>query len=63
MADQPSSVPNRKVLVGAAAGAGMTILVWISKAFFGVEVPAEVALAGATVIVFILQYTVPNAEI
>lgn len=62
MAD-PSPVPNRKVLVGAAAGAGMTILVWISKAFFGVEVPAEVALAGSTVVVFVLQYVIPNAEV
>jgi hypothetical protein len=41
----------------------MTILAWASKAFAGVEIPAEVALAGSTVLVFILQYFVPNPEV
>lgn len=50
--------PNRKVNVGLAAGAVMTVLAWISKTYAGVEIPAEVALAGATIIVFILQYAV-----
>ena len=58
-----NNVPNRKVLVGAAAGGLMSIVAWVSDAFFGVKVPAEVALGGSTVIVFILQYMVPNAEI
>lgn len=57
-----NSVPNRKVVVGVAAGAAMTIIAWASKAFAGVEIPAEVALAGSTVIVFFTQYFVPNAE-
>ncbi len=52
--------PNRKVNVGLAAGAVMTILAWISKTYAGVEIPAEVALAGSTVIVFLLQYAVPE---
>lgn len=57
-----SNVPNRKVVVGAAAGALMTIVAWVSKAFAGVDIPAEVALAGSTVIVFFVQYFVPNVE-
>lgn len=52
--------PNRKVNVGLVAGAVMTILAWISKTYVGVEITAEVALAGATVIVFCLQYIVPD---
>lgn len=52
--------PDRKVTTGLMAGAVMTILAWISKTFAGVEIPAEVALAGSTVIVFFLQYYVPN---
>lgn len=52
--------PNRKVNVGLAAGAIMTILAWISKTYAGVEIPAEVALAGSTVIVFCLQYLVAD---
>ena len=54
--------PDRKVTVGLFAGAIMTIVAWTSKAFGGVEIPAEVALAGSTIIVFILQYVVPNKE-
>lgn len=54
--------PDRKVNVGLAAGAFMTIVAWVSKAFGGIEIPAEVALAGATFIVFMLQYYVPNSE-
>jgi hypothetical protein len=53
--------PDRKVTVGLVAGSIMTILAWCSKQYAGVEIPAEVALAGATVINFILQYMVPNA--
>jgi hypothetical protein len=57
----PVQQPSRKVTVGLVAGSVMTILAWASKQYAGVEIPAEVALAGATVINFILQYFVPNA--
>jgi hypothetical protein len=53
--------PDRKITVGLVAGSVMTILAWASKQYAGVEIPAEVALAGATVINFLLQYMVPNA--
>lgn len=58
----PVQAPSRKVNVGLAAGASMTILAWVSKAFAGVEIPAEVALAGSTILVFVLQYAIPNPE-
>lgn len=51
---------DRKVTVGLASGALMTILAWASKQYAGVEIPADVALAGATVINFVLQWAVPN---
>lgn len=54
--------PNRKVTVGLVSGAIMTIVAWSSKAYAGVEIPAEVALAGATVINFVLQYFIPDSE-
>ncbi len=54
-------VPNRKVTVGLVSGSAMTILAWVSKQYAGVEIPAEVALAGATVINFGLQYAIPEA--
>lgn len=59
----PSSMPNRKVVIGAAAGALMTVVAWASNAFAGVVIPAEVALASSTVLVFVLQYLIPNAEV
>jgi hypothetical protein len=40
----------------------MTVLAWISKTYAGVEIPAEVALAGSTILVFVLQYAIPNPE-
>lgn len=54
--------PNRKVTAGLMAGSIMTILAWASKTYAGVEIPAEVALAGATVITFIIQYAIPEAN-
>lgn len=55
-------IPNRKVTVGLVSGSLMTILAWASKQYAGVEIPAEVALAGATVINFGLQYAIPDAS-
>lgn len=54
---------DRKVTVGLVSGALMTIVAWASEQYAGVKIPAEVALAGATVINFILQWAVPNKEI
>lgn len=52
--------PDRKVGVGALGGAIAAIVVWIMTAN-GIEVPADVAVAITSVLVFILQYFVPNA--
>lgn len=57
-----SSAPSRKVALGGMAGALATILVWVSKAFGDVEVPAEIAVALSAVFTFILQYIVPDKE-
>lgn len=54
--------PNRKVTIGLVSGSIMTILAWASKQYAGVEIPADVALAGATVINFGLQYFIPDAS-
>jgi hypothetical protein len=54
--------PDRKVTVGLVSGSLMTILAWASKQYAGVEIPAEVALAGATVINFGLQYFIPASS-
>lgn len=55
-------VPNRKVTVGLVSGSLMTILAWVTQKVTGEPIPAEVALAGATVINFILQYAIPEAS-
>lgn len=54
--------PSRKVTIGLVSGAIMTIVAWASKAYAGVEIPADVALAGATVMNFALQYFIPDAS-
>lgn len=54
--------PSRKVTVALVSGSLMTILAWASKQYAGVEIPADVALAGATVINFALQYFIPDAS-
>lgn len=57
---EPTPNPSRKVVVGGLAGALVTLLAWISKAYAHVDVPAEVALGGLTIFTFALQYLVPN---
>ncbi len=54
--------PSRKVTVALVSGSLMTIFAWASKQYAGVEIPADVALAGATVINFLLQYFVADAS-
>jgi hypothetical protein len=58
---EPTAVPTRKVGAGLAAGSLMTIAAWAFKASTGEDIPAAVALAGATVITFLLQYFVADA--
>lgn len=53
--------PSRKVNAGLVAGAVMVITAW-GLGLAGIEVPAEVALAGQTLIVGFIQYWVPNKE-
>ena len=55
------SSPQRKVVAGGIAGAISSIGVWALEQFGGVTIPAEIALATYTVVLFILQYAVPNA--
>lgn len=56
-----SIAPTRKVAIGAVAGAAMIIIAWCAKAFGKVELPAEVAMAGTTIITAVVQYFVPDA--
>lgn len=54
--------PTNKVGAGVLAGAIAAILVWAARQFGKVEVPAEIAMAGTTVITFIVQQYVHDAE-
>ncbi len=53
-------MPTRKVYTGAVAGAAMIIVAWAAKAFGKIELPAEVAMAGTTIITAFVQYFVPD---
>ena len=50
---------ERKVAAGAVAGAVTTIGVWIAS-LQGLEVPAEIATAFATVFTAVVSWFVPN---
>lgn len=53
-------VPDR-VTVGVFAGSVMAVAAWMSDAFAGVVVPAEVAVAAATALTWLLQRAWPEA--
>lgn len=55
-------IPMRKVGVGLAVSSAIAIGVWVAKKFYGVDVPADIALEGNAVFTFIVQYCVPNAS-
>lgn len=52
--------PDRKVSVGLLSGALMSILAWVVSEFTSVTIPPEIAVAGSTVIGFVLSYMIPN---
>jgi len=54
-------VPD-KVTVGVFAGSVMAVAAWASDAFGGVVVPAEVAVAAATALTWILQRFWPSPK-
>jgi hypothetical protein len=51
-------VPTQKVTTAGAAGALVTIVVWLVGAFTSVEVPGEVAAALTTIVAFAAAYLV-----
>lgn len=54
--------PLNKVIGGAFAGSLTIVIVWALRQFAAVEVPAEVASAGATIISAVVAYLVPLSE-
>lgn len=53
-------MPNRKVAVGALAGAVTVVLVWAVRQWGKVEIPPEVASAVTTIFTFGVSYMVPE---
>lgn len=56
-----AQLPNKKVAAGGLAGGLSTLLVW-GLGEMGVEVPAEVAAAIATLVAFGVAYMVPEKK-
>ena len=52
--------PDVKVTTGLLSGALMSILAWAVGEFTTVKIPPEIAVAGSTVIGFVLAYFVKN---
>lgn len=59
---EPSAVPQRKVVVAGMVSAFVAILTWASKAYAGVDVPPEMAVAANGVLSFLASYFVPNSQ-
>lgn len=54
-----TNYPIQKVMVPAAVGSFVTILVYILRAFAGVDLPPEVIAAVTTVLMFGAGYVTP----
>ena len=52
--------PDRKVSTGLLSSALMSILAWSVGEFTYIQIPPEIAVAGSTVIGFVLSYFIPN---
>lgn len=59
-----NGVPTRKITLGAGMGALSAILVWALNTYAitppDPKIPAEIAVAGATFLTFLVQYFVPD---
>ncbi len=55
-------IPHRKVVVGAIAGAMVTIGVWLLEVLAHIEQPPEIAAAEVVVVSAILAYLVPEKD-
>jgi hypothetical protein len=63
-AKMQSALPARKVWIGAVAGAGTALLVFIVNLMLAEDkqIPGEVAASLVTVLSFLLSYFVPPAK-
>jgi ActR/RegA family two-component response regulator len=59
---QRTNRPTRKVAAGVSAATVATLVSFFALRLFGVVVPADVALALATVVLGAVMYLVPPAE-
>lgn len=57
--NQPTSAPTTKVKAGGAVGVVATIIAW-SLGQAGVDMPAEVAVAFASAVIFLAGYFAPE---
>ena len=63
MAQMQTNRPARKVYASTAAVAFTTILVWVIKTQFGVDLPESIEGAALTLLVFVSGYFTPPAAI
>ena len=58
--NQPTSAPTTKVTAGVIGGAVATLVTFGLNAWLGIEFPAGVEAAIATLVGFFVAYTVPE---
>jgi hypothetical protein len=52
--------PENKVSIGAGVGGLSTVIAWAIGAYTNTTIPAEVGIAGASFLTFVVQYLVRN---
>lgn len=54
--------PTNKVSSGILAGAITAIVIWAAKTYGKVDFPPDIAVGVSTIITFVTQYFVPDAD-
>jgi len=55
--------PTRKVGVGAAAGAITAIAIYLLEVIWGIKVPGDVASQITVLVIFVVQWFVPEKKL
>lgn len=54
--DQPTAAPTPKMASVAVGGATVTVVIFVAKTFFKVDIPADVAAAAVLIVTFLSGY-------
>lgn len=62
MPENLTLLPTRKVGIGVAVGGLCALVIWALDEFAGRTMPGQAAVGLSSLLTFVAQYIVPNAE-